>query len=469
MEYVIVGGGVSGLYAAYRLCKREDTAQVTIVEALDRVGGRVLTDKIGDHVLEYGPMRFEPELQRTFANLLKELNICTKAFVPYTCPIDPPDFNQIFYEEIKAIRKYSTLSPAFALLKYALREILDDQWNVEADSIYDPSRDARKKWLKKYGVFQGRLLRDHGLWDTLAHVLSKEALDYLQHKGTFYHMLSINPNAADQICFMLDILATAKDNLITIENGSQEIVNKLYNNLCESSKTTFVMSTQVTSFKDTQSSKKINVYTFGCGKEKDRVEGQLTCDHLIFTCQKNAYSYITGFPEHIRNLFDSVMVVKLFKIFIILENPPFSNPPPSPNYNADKVPCREIHYSYSDKDNTGMVMIYGDIPSLNYWKPFTGSKDTHMKNHLVHYLRQIFPGATEPYSISYFNILDWSNEPHRSGVHLWRPGCTSSDVIKQMSSFGKNKNTHICGETYSDYQGFIEGCLRTVNTVLLKI
>ena len=49
----------------------------------------------------------------------------------------------------------------------------------------------------------------------------------MQNKGTFYHLLAINPNAADMICFMLDIIDTANDKLITIKNGSYEIINRL--------------------------------------------------------------------------------------------------------------------------------------------------------------------------------------------------------------------------------------------------
>lgn len=477
MEYTIIGGGVSGLYAAYRLAQLESTGKITIVEKLDRLGGRILTERIGDHILEYGPMRFEPELQKNLANLLLELDISTKSFVPYTCPIDPPDFNKISFEEIEAIRKYTTLPPAFALLKHGLKIVLDDQWDVEDDSIYDRLRDKKKKWLKKYGSFQGRLLSEHGLWDTLAHVLTKEALDYLQHKGTFYHMISINPNAADQLCFMLDILATAKDNLITIDEGSQHLITKLVVKLNTYPNITILLHTCVTSYEEREDNK-IIITT------DNKNHQEIICDHAIFTCQKSAYKYINGFPQHIRMLFNSVMIVKLFKIFIILDNPPFNSQSiPGPNYNADKVPCREIHYSYSEKDKTGMVMIYGDIPSLNYWKPFIkaygkirslphkhNDKDnTHLKNHLMHYLRNIFQDTLLPFTILHYGILDWSNEPYQSGVHLWRPGYISEDIIKEMSSFGKNKNIHICGEAYSDYQGFIEGCIRTVDGVISQI
>ena len=101
----------------------------------------------------------------------------------YTCPSSSPDLNHLSFKEIGAINKYKNLPPAFALLKYGLTKVLEDQWDVEHDSINIPDRDRQKELLKKNGTFQGRPLYRHGLWDTLAHVLSKEAIDFLQHKG----------------------------------------------------------------------------------------------------------------------------------------------------------------------------------------------------------------------------------------------------------------------------------------------
>lgn len=143
--------------------------------------------------------RYEPDLQPMFQELLKELSIATKVFAPYSCPHAKPDLNELQAEEIQAIFSSEGLSPAFALLKYGLKEVLGKQWDLDRDDFHDPKRRARKAWLKKNGTFQGRPLFQHGLWDTLAHVLSKEALDFLIAKATFYHMIHTNPNAADQV------------------------------------------------------------------------------------------------------------------------------------------------------------------------------------------------------------------------------------------------------------------------------
>lgn len=471
-DFVIVGAGVSGLYAAYKLQQRYPYAQIAILEKMRRYGGRILTDIYGQHVLEYGAMRFEPKLQPNFAALLDELHIPIKSFAPYSSSNSMPDLNSLEFEEIAAIHKYRhVLAPAFALLKYGIQCVLGDQWNVETDDINDPGRDAKKLWLKREGMFQGRYLHKHGLWDTLAHVLSKNALDYMSSKGTFYHMLHLNPNAADQICFMLDILATAKDQLITIEGGTSTLTDRLMKGIPNVS---VMFYCQVSKYIENSDGTVNVLFTDGDGEGEEDV---VRCMHLIFTCQKKAYKHIDGFPSHIKTmLIDSVMVVKLFKIFVVFDNPPYDeNTIPIANHNADKVPCRELHYGFDAIHKTGMVMLYGDCPYLNYWRSFRSAPSESpacdegvlLKAHLAHYLRQIFPGQL--CNILHYSLVDWSQAPYESGVHLWRPGVKSEEVMNTLASFGSENNIHVCGETFSNFQGFIEGSIRSVNNVITHI
>ena len=318
-------------------------------------------------------------------------------------------------------------------------------------------------------MFQGRYLHNHGLWDTIAHVLTKNALDYLLHKGTFYHMLHLNPNAADLICFMLDILATATDHLITIEGGTHTLIERLRERIEKYNNVIMTYNQVVESYNDNDDI--IDIIT----KEQCIYK----CHNLIFTCQKKGYECIQGFPVDIRKLLDtSVMVVKLFKAFIVFKNPPFNeNSIPLANTFADKVPCREVHYGYDVDNKTGMVMLYGDSPYINYWRPFhtnvSGDPECdandHLKNHLAHYLRILFPINKMPMHIVHYGILDWSSEPYGTGVHLWKPGKISEDIMNTLACFGKYRKVYVCGETYSTFQGFIEGSLRSVDNMLTKM
>jgi monoamine oxidase len=77
--------------------------------------------------------------------------------------------------------------------------------------------------------------------------------------------------------------------------------------------------------------------------------------------------------------------------------------------------------------------------------------------------------------ISTFGIRDWSREPFEAGCHIWKAGVNVEEAIKELTAFPlcgespSNKNVHICGEAYSDFQGFIEGGLRTALQVIKHI
>jgi len=459
-DVVIVGAGVSGLYAAFKLL---GVRSVLVLERQPRLGGRVVTEKHYGHILEYGPMRFEPDLQPLFAQLVRELELPLTQFAPYTCPRTLPDLNSLSFEEVKALHESPGMAPAFALLQHGLRLVLGEQWDIAGDDIRDQSRDARKGWLRKHGLFQGRLLHAHGLWDTLAHVLSKGALDFLQTKGTFYHALSLNPNAADTISFMLDILATQSRGLFSIQGGSARLVEALHARVRDGGA-------------DVRLGAGVAALRHGSdGRVVVELEdgAQVTASHALLTCSKHGLKRICGLPAPLRPLLDTVMVARLFKVFVILESPPFGeHDTPAPNFGADKLPCREIHYAYNAANNTGVVMVYGDEPSLNYWAAFDtaggvdglpqSNANPHLKNHLLFYLRQIFPGARSCFSILHYGLLDWSRD--HTGVHLWRPGACSGAVCQRLAA--GEEGVHVCGETYSTYQGFIEGGLRMVEQTL---
>ncbi len=55
---IIVGGGIAGLAAAYRLLKTAPDAHITVIESDQRLGGKVVTDRVDGFVIEGGPDTF---------------------------------------------------------------------------------------------------------------------------------------------------------------------------------------------------------------------------------------------------------------------------------------------------------------------------------------------------------------------------------------------------------------------------
>ena len=66
-------------------------------------------------------------------------------------------------------------------------------------------------------------------------------------------------------------------------------------------------------------------------------------------------------------------------------------------------------------------------------------------------------------SVLAYGIQDWSKLPFGGAAHAWRPGVDPVQARTRLLAFGLEDqeevtNVHVCGEAYSDFQGFIGRC-----------
>ncbi len=73
-ETVIIGGGISGLSLAYFLLKKNPKADIKIIEAEERVGGKIVTENASGFLCEGGVNGFLPTKPSTL-NLARQLNL----------------------------------------------------------------------------------------------------------------------------------------------------------------------------------------------------------------------------------------------------------------------------------------------------------------------------------------------------------------------------------------------------------
>ena len=81
LDCVIVGGGIAGLYAAYRLKRADPRVRLVVIESASEVGGRILTTEFaGLTELPCGAGIGRAEKDRILAELLAEFKLPSRAF-----------------------------------------------------------------------------------------------------------------------------------------------------------------------------------------------------------------------------------------------------------------------------------------------------------------------------------------------------------------------------------------------------
>ena len=212
--------------------------------------------------------------------------------------------------------------------------------------------------------------------------------------------------------------------------------------------------------------------------DKERVQlyfsdGQTTiAKHVVLAMPEHCLRRIVGLPVGIKALFGSVLDIPLLKCFFVVEDPWWDED--IPHLDMPNLPAREVHYQ--KQDGKGLVMVYADRPYLNFWSQYLRKGyEARAEINGDRALPEVFASfvGIDAKRILSYGIRHWGAEPYGAACHLWKPKIKSWDVQEKITAFSLDHNSpaniHICGEAFSDYQGFIEGALRTAQSVMEKI
>ena len=122
-DVVIIGAGLAGLCAAKAL--RAAGKSVTVVEARDRVGGRTLSESLGNDTIDLGAQWIGPD-QKRIAKLAEELGV--KTF---------PQFHagKKLFEDHRGINKLDDFVKAISLLSQIELKFLVDRLDKFSDTV----------------------------------------------------------------------------------------------------------------------------------------------------------------------------------------------------------------------------------------------------------------------------------------------------------------------------------------------
>lgn len=523
----IVGGGITGLYCAWWLLENDPYHHIQLFDVLDRLGGRIETKRFGGFKAECGPMRFELEIEPLLRQLSGDLEI---QFVPFTPPYSgAPEFpkyelwssefssqqeeaTRALGKSISAAQLYSHLTTSLDLLRYGLYRIFnrDDAdlsrklSEVVTGDERSPSlmttfcgrlSDSDYDFIRTEQELDGVLLHHLGFWNALERVLSPAAVAKIRDTGTFYHLLPENPSASEWSIFWLRLfrpdaaLSTIKDGVDALTEKLSARLNKYETPQAYRSEPRLIIQ-RAKLIESVEADRKGVLRLFARGQEENVAE----VDHLILAIPAVPMRELRiNFPPGVRRYVDGVIPFPLVKVFAVVDHP-WWDTLPNPQQGAHLVPTREIHYFRSEdkSDDRCMVMFYMDRPGTAYWRPYVDKPHTEaqvnrtgeLKSELTLQLARLLPQgdlSAEDHlqrvedSIVDYALRDWSEPPFGAACHAWLPSIDvpfALSILKAFALDGSNaevRNVHICGEAYSDYQGFIEGSLRSAVSVIKTI
>lgn len=500
-DNIIAGGGISGLFCAWRLA--EAGQRVLVIEASsDRWGGRIETEEMDGFIAEYGPMRFEPTLQPRFHQLCKDLGVQLIDFSgPAGEEVNAPNYD--LPPEEMGLNSLQLLKRGIMLV---MGRAPDDQAWIDSLTEQDYQR------MRKHAQLNGQPLWSIGFWNALSAqgVLSHLALTKLRDTGTFYHMIPENLNAVEWIIWWLRALKTVGQQLASVAGGTAKLTEGLLAKLRENPNVTMAGGHSLQGFKQValgQARLELELLTKN-GKLS------LQTDRLILALPRLPLVKLSqSLPEHVASQLETVNGFPMLKVFFVTNNP-WWDYAQRPQQYANCLPTREIHYfrrpENNDPDGHGMVLLYMDRPSTEFWKHYLMEPEKHDRAEIdqnakivetfslfvardvkrlidskrsglkltekaeLMFKEESLDQARDHIkeSILTYGIRDWARAPYGAANHGWQPGVRSwkvMDVFKAFDFGSGAKNIHIVGEAYSDYQGFVEGALNTSELALASI
>ncbi len=524
IDTAIIGGGVSGLYTAWRLLTADPTRTVAVFESSERLGGRLFSRALPGmpHVnAELGGMRYLPNQQRLVHGVVEELGLATRPFlVADPRPLGgragaPPTGTRdnLVYLRRKLMRQHELAAAAgerFFLGPHE-RGKTPDELLAQVMATYTPFVAGQDVSVFGEREVLGEPLYCTGYWNLLAKALTSEGYRYVRDAGGYDTNVS-NANAAAAL--QIDEFG-GEVIYRTLKRGMQELPLALARACDRISRAqrgadTVRRNLRLDGF--TRAGEGARPYRLRMvrtdtrlGKTRD-LEGAppltVHADHVVLAMPRRALELLDRdtllfadpwFRAHLK----SVVSQAAFKFFLGFEQPWWRGLGLYAGRSICDLPIRQTYYFETEGEQPGgdpantnslMMASYSDDVSVAFWKgfengrAFTGATNRYVSGPPVepdlvrdvtqemvemcarlvaeaHGLRSI----PRPYTAVF---QDWSVDPFGGGWHAWKAGFRYWTVMARMRRPLPRERVYICGEAYSNKQGWIEGALQTAEHVL---
>jgi monoamine oxidase len=503
LDVAIVGAGVSGVYTGWRLLTDPPPGQplptVQVFEQSRRIGGRLLSVQppgMPGVFCELGGMRYMSSQPRVRSLIENKLRLRTRPFLVG----EPENLNYMrgarFTNQDLANHVNVPYDLGWSERKDDVDALLSTVLDQLIPGVTRMSGPDLREFLTTYEV-DGRSMFDWGFWNLLARGMSHEAYE-LARVTSGYDTPMLNWNAFDTISLNFDLAPGVT--FSAVADGYQQVPLQLAARF-EDAGGTINCGHRLEAF-DTGPGGTVRLRV-----RDDEGVRTITAKSLVLAMPRRSLELIdpTGpvlDPDRreVRALIESVTPIPLFKLCVAYDFPWWENGGLTKGRTVTDLPIRQCYYwataqahgadpdnrkgvllaSYDDGQNTafwgGLTdpdhhpmfearhdAFTAEIPGSDDWGEYTPTAS--MVAEADRQLREIHDAryTPSPYAAAY---MDWSADPFGGGVNFWNVHARSPKVVPAMTKPVADVPVYVCGEAYSNGQGWVEGALETAELVL---
>ena len=401
VKYLICGGGIAGLYSALLLLDKKlaNGTDIQIIEKSYRLGGRIMTIEKDGMKFEAGAGRF-PNSHNLLINLINRYGLNSKIL---------PLSNIQHY---RLVLDNSIILPNIEQISQLTNKLIS--LNLDESMRY---KTLGQLCIELFGSELAELYITCFGYDDQFY--TRNAYDGLESMKTHFH---------------------PKTHYNILIGGLTQIVDNIKKEL-EESGVTITLNLKLTDWNK-------NMAKF------IDFNGNLTnilYSKLILAIDKHGLIEFSNLKSKYENILNSVTAGPLMRIYAKF--------PLDPNmkmawfHGIDKTTTNNSIRTFIPIDEkTGLCMIsYSDNAVSKKWQDLSILGE--LESNIMKNIRQMYPEKKIP-DPEWINNYFWHN-----GCYFYIPYVNSYHIMEQIIQ--PYDNIYICGECYSDTQGWIEGALRT--------
>jgi monoamine oxidase len=465
-DYVIIGGGIAGLYTCYQLLKKHPHASILLLEKSNRLGGRIYTYKDKHFSVEAGAGRFSDDHPLLFS-LLKELRLQRYASHAST--------NSVYIQKETATMHGST-NDAPPSSNSVINEIADNIPSLDRVTNHMLDTYLGQPILPNAGLIAKTILasfaepadklRNMNFITYAKDHLTESQIQYIKNSFGYYSELVIM-NAYDALSLMNQLGPI--NTFYTMKGGLEQIIDRITPILKENN-VKIKINHEVYSIKHI--TEIINVYPhFVNGQpffeiiaqnKKTQKTHTYHAKKCICALPRPALEPLRIFSPIINSHIRKVKCEPLCRIYAKFDPDPHTRkvwfhdlPKATTNSNLRMIIPIDT--------KTGVIMIsYTDNIYAQFWKKIYEKRNIdELSQRIMEYIRPLFPDKNIP-PPKQIKVFYWN-----CGVGYWGIGANSQIISEEILQPFPNMDLYICGENYSQkYQQWIEGALETANKVV---